>query len=654
MNATLARTFGFGRRTALPKRLRSQEWLAPRLVGLTLLAIVLSWLAQVAGWPSGVVLALNLISYAAGGFFGLKAALESLRAGEIDVDLLMVLAALGAAFIGQWHEGAVLLFLFSLSNVLQEYAIGRSRSAIRSLFTLYPEAAQVKRGDAVITVKVSQIQVGDTVLIEPGERIPVDGMVIGGASAVDESPITGESMPADKKPGARVYAGSLNIHGMLDVRAEQLAEQSTLSKIIKLVEEAQESKAPTERFLARFEQRYAKLIIVSVGLFALVPPALGLVDFHDNFYRAMVLMTVASPCALVISVPSAFVSAIASAARSGVLLKGGASLERLASATVFAFDKTGTLTRGQPEVTDLVCAAGIAKADLLRVAASAEARSEHPLAKAIVAHGKKIGIGLMQPSDFTAIPGHGVTAQLNGQEVRVGKFPQLGETVPLPEELSRARARLESQGKTVVAIQREDAWLGLIALADQCRAEAAPLVKALHEAGIVPVMLTGDNQRAAQAIAAELGISRVHADLLPQQKAALIGALQAEFGIVAMVGDGINDAPALAKADVSIAMAGAGTDIALETADAALMGDRLERLLDAIRISARARQVVRQNIAFSIAVIVLLIAGVFAIDLPLPLGVLGHEGSTVIVVLNGLLSLLLLPEISCRRLSRKS
>ncbi len=633
--------------------LLSEAWLAPRLVALTLLAIVLSFLGERAGFPHGLLLALNIISYLAGGFYGAKTAIESLREGEIDVDMLMVLAALGAAVIGQWREGAVLLFLFSLSNVLQDYAIGRSRNAIKSLFTLYPEVARVKRDDEVIEVNITEIELGDTVLIEPGERIPVDGEVIAGNSAVDESAITGESIPADKLAGDPVYAGTLNKVGILDVRALRSAEQTTLSRIIKLVEEAQESKAPTERFLDRFEQRYAKLIILSVLLFIIIPPLLGLTDFQSNFYRAMVLMTVASPCALIISVPSAFISAIASAARGGVLFKGGASLEQLAAAKVFAFDKTGTLTIGEPRVTDVVCAPGISEDELIAAAASVEARSEHPLAKAVVAYGERAAVTLSQPEQFSAVPGHGVRACVDGREVRVGRVSHVERMATLPGSMRQAQNKLESDGKTVVAVLRDEQWLGLIALADESRAEARMLVKALQDANIISVMLTGDNRRVAESIAGEIGIERVYAELLPEQKAEVLRKLQAEFGAVAMVGDGINDAPALAVAEVGIAMGGAGTDVALETADVVLMGDRLERIMAAIKLSARARRVVKQNIAFSLAVIALLTLGVFAVELPLPLGVLGHEGSTVIVVLNGLLSLLVLPEIGRRRLARK-
>lgn len=631
---------------------RQEEWLAPRLVVLTLIAIVLSLLGERAGFPVALISVLNIVSYLAGGFYGARTAVESLRQGEIDVDLLMVLAAIGAAFIGEWHEGAVLLFLFSLSNVLQDYAIGRSRTAIRGLFDLYPKEATLRRGDQTIRVKLSDIRVGDIVLIQPGERIPVDGSVVSGESAVDQSPITGESLPVDKSLGANVYAGTLNKQGILDVRATHSAEQTTLSRIIKMVEEAQESKAPTQRFLDRFEQTYAKAIIFGIILLIIVPPTLGIIDFESNFYRAMVLMTVASPCALVISVPSAFISAIASAARYGILFKGGASLEQLAEIRVVAFDKTGTLTIGQPKVTDIVLSHSCPENELLQTAASIEARSEHPLAKAIVDYAHSLDVALLSPQGFMAVPGLGVRAQLEGQAVRIGRISQMQDTAPLPQHLASAQTRLEQAGKTVVAVLREDQWLGLLALADQEREVSALLVKSLSERGIFTVMLTGDNPRVAESIAQMLGIDRVYAELLPDQKAQIVHELRNDFGPVAMVGDGINDAPALAVADVGIAMGGGGADVALETSDVVLMGDRIERLTDAVRLSKRAKHVVWQNIFFSLGVIVLLVLGVFTVALPLPIGVLGHEGSTVIVVLNGLISLLILPEIRRQRLRR--
>ena len=626
-------------------RWRSESWLAPRLVALTLVAILFSLLSERVGIPRSATLALNIAAYFAGGFYGVKSAAERLLVGKIDVDLLMILAAVGAAIIGQWHEGAVLLFLFSLSNVLQDYAFGRSRRAIRNLFADYPAVAKVKRGDSVTQVRISAIRLGDIVLIEPGERIPIDGEVVAGASAVDESPITGESIPVDKTTGDQVYAGTLNKQGMLDVRALRSAENTTLSRIIKLVEEAQDSKAPTQRFLDRFEQAYAKLIILGVLLFIILPPALGLSDFQSNFYRAMVLMTVASPCALVISVPSAFISAIAAAARGGVLFKGSASLEQLAGVKAIAFDKTGTLTCGQPRVTDVIAVPPFSGADVIRIAAAAEARSEHPLAAAIVDQAKMRAPLPDPPKEFESIAGLGVRARLGEYVIRVGRPSGIQLASRMPKTLKQRQAELEEQGKTVVAVARDELWLGLIALADECRAEAAPLIESLKRQGINVVMLTGDNERVARSIARQIGISRIHAGLLPDEKAQIVRQLQREQGAVAMVGDGINDAPALALADIGIAMGGAGTDVALESSDVVLMGDRLERLQYAIRMSRRARQVVQQNIGFSLAVIALLILGVFALELPLPVGVFAHEGSTVIVVLNGLLSLLILPSL---------
>lgn len=627
----------------------TEDWLAPRLVVVTLIAILLSLFGESAGFSTEVLLALNITSYIAGGLFGAKSAIESLREGEIDVDMLMVLAALGAATVGQWHEGAILLFLFSLSNVLQDYAIGRSREAIHSLFKLYPEEAKVKRGDTIETVKISEINLHDTVLIEPGERIPVDGEVISGWSSIDESPITGESMPVDKTVGDLIFAGTLNKQGILDVKATKAAAETTLSRIIKMVEDAQDSKAPTERFLDRFEQTYAKLIIFGTLLFIFIPPALGLAEFSENFYRAMVLMTVASPCALVISVPSAFISAIASAARGGVLFKGGAYLEQLAEVKAIAFDKTGTLTTGQPQVTHLIPNQGISNTELLQITASVEARSEHPLAKAIVSHAEEQNIEILAIDNFTAIAGQGIVATINTDEIRIGRISHLDQDTTLPESLKIEQARLEQERQTVIGVMRNNAWLGLIAMADELRPEATDAIKALQASGITVVMLTGDNKRVAESIAHQVGITDVRAELLPEDKATALQALQQEYGEVAMVGDGVNDAPALALAEVGIAMGAAGTDVALETADIVLMADKIERLNDAIQLSKKARRVVWQNIIFSLAVIVLLVISVFAINLPLPFGVFGHEGSTVIVVLNGLISLLLLPEIARRR-----
>jgi len=629
-------------------------WWEPRLVAVTGLALVLAWMAGQAGAPDGLHALLGVVAFAAGGFFGAKNALESLFVErKIDIDMLMVLAALGAALIGQWPEGAVLLFLFSLSNVLQDYAIGRSRQAIQSLFKLYPEQATVQRGAQKLVVRISEIRVGDRVLIGPGERLPVDGVVVEGRSSVDESPITGESMPVDKVVGDKVFAGTLNKQGALDIEALKLASQGTLARIIQMVEEAQESKARAERWLDVFEQRYALFIILATLAFIIVPPVLFGADFAANFYRAMVLMTVASPCALVISVPAAFISAIASAAREGVLLKGGAYIEDLARLRAVAFDKTGTLTLGQPRLTDIISPM-MDEDSLLRLAASAESRSEHPLARAVVQAAEARQLSLAPLESFDSQAGLGIVACVQGQELTLGRVNHLAQAAAMPAALAQAYERLESEGKTTIGMLSDGQWVGLLALADQVRPEAAAAVRELHALGIQVAMLTGDNQRVAQSIAQQVGIDRVFAELLPQDKVTQVEALRAEYGTVAMIGDGVNDAPALASASVGIAMGAAGTDVAMETADVVLMGDRLERIAAAVRLARKAHRVVAQNIAFSLGVIVLLVIGAFVVDLPLPLGVLGHEGSTVIVVLNGLISLLLIPEIQRQRAKRSA
>lgn len=643
----------------------TKNWLEPRFVVITAIAIVLSLLSEHFQAPAWLTLIFNLTAYTTGGLFGLIASLEELRHRKLNVDLLMVLAAVGAALVNQWREGAMLLFLFSLSNVLQDYAIGRSRQAIRGLMKLYPSEAKVKRGETIETVKVDKIQIGDLVLIEPGERIPVDGIVRQGRSAVDQAPITGESMPVEKGTGDKVFAGTLNQQGVLDVEATQGAHDTTLARIIKMVEEAQDSKAPTERFLETFEQYYALLIISVVTLFIIVPPALGLVDFQSNFYRAMVLMTVASPCALVISTPASFISAIAAGARNGVLFKGGAYLEGLAGIKAVAFDKTGTLTKGRPAVTDLVSCCELCEDELLSVAAAVESRSEHPLAKAVVRAAEERGINIGGVQDFEAIAGKGIVSKVDGRSVHLGNIKYLTAENPLPPHLIEPLESLENQGKTVIGVVRAGQcegcggcanastgydWMGLIALADELRPEAVGIIRELRAQGVQRIaMLTGDNPRVAQAIGHYLGVDAVYSELMPEDKARILKETEEEVGPVAMVGDGVNDAPALATASIGIAMGAAGTDVALETADLVLMGDKLELIPYAIGLSKKARRVVWQNITFALLVIAVLIISSFVVNLPLPLGVLGHEGSTVIVVLNGLISLLLWPEVQRRR-----
>jgi Cd2+/Zn2+-exporting ATPase len=614
------------------------------LVGITLLSLLASMIGERWGAPAGLILALDLLSYLAGGWYAFWAGLDSLSQREIDVDLLMIAAALGAALVGAWHEGATLLFLFSLSNVLQTYAIGRSRQAIQSLLSLRPDSATIRRGEGVAVVKVEALKPGDVMLIAPGDRLPADGIILSGASALDESTITGESMPLSKGPGEKVFAGTVNQTGALDVQVTALANESTLARIITMVEEAQERHSGAQRALDRFEQSYAKLVIGAVLLLIFIPPLLFNADFSSNFYRAMVVLVVASPCALVISVPASVLSAIANGARAGVLFKGGSHLEEMAGIRAIAFDKTGTLTLGKPQLTDLIPAPGLEGQALLALMASAESRSEHPIAQAIVAAAQAEGLPIGEPSQFEALLGRGVRAEVDGQAVLIGNAQLMADEghTPPAEALAQVRA-LEEAGKTAMLVYGGGGYLGIVAVADEVRPGARAAVAALRAAGVEHVvMLTGDNPRAAARIARELGLTDFYAELLPEQKVARVLDLQARYGKIAMVGDGVNDAPALAAADVGIAMGAAGTDVALETADVVLMASDLHKIAYALGLSHAARRVIYQNLAFSLGVILVLVTAALipAVDVPLPLGVLGHEGSTIIVVLNGLRLLL--------------
>lgn len=616
----------------------SAERLERAFVVLTALSIAASLLSERLNAPESLTLIFNLLSYFFGGTFGVIEGVKSLLHREINVDLLMVLAATGAAIVDQWHEGAILLFLFSLSNVLQAYAMDRSRNAIRALLKLRPDKATVRRGETSTVLPIEALQIGDVVLIKPGERLPIDGEVIEGNSSVDQAAITGESMPVNKQVGDEVFAGTVNQNGSLDVRVTRLASQSTLSRIIQMVESAQESRAKTQSFMEAFEQRYALFVILAVALYILLPPLLFGIDFNENFYRAMVLITVASPCALVISIPAAILSAIANAARRGILFKGGAYLEQMATVKAIAFDKTGTLTTGKLSLTDAL-PNGISRADLLSLVASAEVRSEHPIALAILAAAKAEGIPIHEPQQFEAIPGLGVRVELDSARVLVGTERLMNaEGLLLPPEIAAQRDQLETEGKSALIVHHSQrGWLGVIGVADTLRPNAADFVQALRAEGIQKVIiLTGDNQRVAQAIAAQVGADEVRAELLPADKVTAVKALMASYGKVAMVGDGVNDAPALASASIGIAMGAAGTDVALETADLVLMADDLSRIAYAMHLSRRARRIMFQNITFSLGVIVVLVISALGFNLALPLGVIGHEGSTIIVVLNGL------------------
>jgi Cd2+/Zn2+-exporting ATPase len=633
------------------------------LTALCFIFMVAGIISDNLGAPQWLHTGLFVLAYLTGGYVGTRTALEALREKRLDVNVLMILAAVGAASIDYWAEGAMLLFLFSLSNTLQAFAMERSRHAIRALMKLRPNEALLRAADGTEKiVPIEQLQIGDVILVKPGERIAMDGRIARGASAIDQSAITGEAMPVERVPGDDVFAGSVNGQGALEIQVTRLAQDTTLARVIELVEQAQGRKAQTQRFLDEFEPKYAIGVIV-FSLLTLVGSyfVLGM-SWDASFYRAMTLLVVASPCALVISTPASILSAIANAARNGILFKGGSYLEQAASVNSIAFDKTGTLTLGKPRVTDVVAAADVlgdkwfdanffaqlnpagpstpercTGDELLTWAASVEKRSEHPLGDAITAEAQNRNLQLVQVDDLVAVPGQGVTGTVGGALIQIGNKRMMEAANQVWPEPMRRRARhLETEGKTVVGISRNNHPIGFVAVADTVRPQAREALDALHARGIKRIiMLTGDTRRAAAAVARQVGVDEFYADLLPQDKVDLVERLTKQEA-TAMIGDGVNDAPAMAVSHLGVAMGAIGSDVALETADVVLMRDDLMRLPYLIDLARRARRIVWQNIGFSLTVIVVLILSVFAVTLPLPLGVVGHEGSTLIVVLNGL------------------
>jgi Cd2+/Zn2+-exporting ATPase len=640
----------------LPGFFSGINWADPELLSViaTFVFMMTGRFGHYLGLPAALAPWFYGAAYLAGGWHGAIHGVRSVLKGGVDVDLLMILAALGAAYVNHAFEGAMLLFLFSLSHALQEMAIERSRSAISALMKLRPETALCKRGGANVLVKIEELVVGDVVVVRPGESIPVDGVVIEGQSSVNQASITGEALPVEKNPGDPLFAGTLNEQGGLEMRVSKIATESTLAKLIEMVEKAQGQKASTQRFLENAERYYALGVILFTAALIFFPIFILDEPFQSTFYRAMTVMVVASPCALVISTPASILSAIAAAARRGVLFKGGVYLEKAAAIEIVAFDKTGTLTEGRPVVTDLqvIVQPGQTEADigcrqeeLLWLAAAVEARSEHPVARAIVAEAKRRFMPIERCLKFQSVAGHGVSAEVCGRRVAVGNLKYFdGYESPERTALEEQMNAMHDAGKTgmlVGEIIGEDKastvrYLGFIAVADKVRAEAPAIIARLRQLGVKRVaMLTGDSHRVAAAVAKQCGVDEVHADLLPQDKVRVIAKLK-ETGRTAMVGDGVNDAPALATADVGIAMGAAGTDVAMETADVVLMSDALDTIPFTFALSRRARTVVYQNLTFALGVIVVLIISALGLNLPLPFGVVGHEGSTVLVCLNGL------------------
>lgn len=617
---------------------------------ITLIAMLAGWLLETFHAPVWSSITAFVVAYVTGGAFGLKGGLESLIQRTIDIDLLMILAALGAAVVGQPFEGAMLLFLFSLSNVLQDYAIGKTRSAIRSLMKLRPSQATVRRAGAWVLLPIEQIKVDDEMLVRPGERIALDGILVAGNGAVDQSSITGESIPVNKAPGDKILSGSINREGSLQIRVTRLAKDSTIARLIQLVEEAQSEKAQTQRWIDRAEQTYAALVIALTILATIIPVWLLAEPFDTAFYRAMTLMVAASPCALVISTPATVLSAIGNGARKGILFKGGAYVEQAAGIKVIAFDKTGTLTQGKPQVTDVIVCIEQNESELLKLAAAAESRSEHPLAQAIVAYARQRNLEVEEPHGFRSQTGKGVWAVVAGRTLFVGNLNALSEYRLGNRQIAETHIeRLQSEGKTVIVVSFVDesekiaTLLGLIAIADTLRPNAAAVVQRLQARGLKVAMLTGDNSRTAAFIASQAGVDTFYADLMPEDKVRIVKELR-QHGAVAMVGDGVNDAPALASAAIGIAMGAAGSDVALETADVVLMADNLENIPYLIDLSHATRRTLIVNLSFALGMIVLMITGIFWVSLPLPLAVLGHEGGTVLVSLNGLRMLFYRPK----------
>ncbi len=630
--------------TAVGPRVRRQAV----FVALTFFGMIGGLVGSWTGAPETVVWGSYAVAYVFGGWYGAKASVKAVQEPAVEIDLLMILAALGALYIGAPFEGAMLLFLFSLSGVLEEYAIGRSRTAVRSLIELRPESAQVLEDGVERTRPIEDVEVGDVFVVRPGDRLPLDGVVESGRSSVDQSSLTGESVPVSKEPGDEVFGGTINETGSLEIRVTRESRESAISRLIHMVEEAQSKRAPTQQLIDRFEQPYV------LGVFAMTALAIGIPylllehPFEPTFYRSMTLMVAASPCAVIISTPAAVLSAISAGGRQGVLFKGGEHIETAGDVDAVAFDKTGTLTEGNTRLSEMSVRPGesIREDTLLALVAGVQARSEHHLAEATVEAANARGIEIPKATEFEAVVGKGVHAEIGGDTVHIGNRRYIDElngeaAITGLEDGLEAIKRLEAAGKTSVLVVRESDgdWhvMGWLAFTDTIREDAADTIATLRELGVERiVMLTGDNERVAQYIADELGIDDVYAELLPEEKVEHVRRLQEEHEAVAMVGDGVNDAPALATADISIGMGGAGTDVALETADIVLMSDKLDRLPYAFALSRETRRTLYINFSVAFGAIAIMIVAILTAGIPLPVAVVGHEGSTVLVSLIGL------------------
>ncbi|WP_081867086.1 heavy metal translocating P-type ATPase [Halobacillus karajensis] len=596
--------------------------------------ILVAWYGE-NHWSTPLYVSLFVSAFLVGGFAKAKEGLEeTLKEKSLNVELLMILAAIGSASIGYWTEGAILIFIFSLSGALETYTMNKSHKEISSLMNMQPEEALLITDVGYEWVPVKKLHIGNRILIKPGERVPADGTIVKGHSTLNESAITGESLPVNKSESKEVFAGTMNLDGSLVVSVTKPSSETLFQKIITMVQNAQSEKSSSQLFIERFESTYVKIVLFGVGLMLFLPHYLFGWSWMETIYRSMILLVVASPCALVASIMPATLSAISKGARQGILFKGGVHLEHLSHLRAVAFDKTGTLTKGEPEVTDFLTDEREMKATVLSVVSSIENESNHPLAQAIVRYAEKSATPLPPVEDVKDHSGKGVCGYFKGEEWKIGKADLVGKEAAA-SFMNNYGERLASDGKTVIFVSRDKEVIGLFALKDTVRKEAKMAISALKEHGIYTVMLTGDNPTTAKAIAREAGIDNYIAECMPDQKQQEIKNMKQHFTHVGMVGDGINDAPALAEADVGIAM-GEGTDVALETADIVLMKNDLPKIEEAIQVSKKMNQVIKQNIIFSISMIMLLIISNFLQVLDLPLGVIGHEGSTILVILNGL------------------
>lgn len=576
-----------------------------------------------------------LASFVIGGYAKAKEGIEeTIKEKSLNVELLMFLAAIGSALIGYWWEGGILIFIFSLSGALETYTTNKSRKEISALFDLQPEKAVLLINGEEKAIKVEQLRIDDEIIVKPGERIPADGIIVKGETTIDEAAITGESLPVRKGLDQDVFAGTMNKNGSIVVRITKKSTETLFHKIIELVQTAQSEKSPSQLFIEKFEDKYVKLVLLIVLVMMFLPHYVAGWGWTTTFYRAMVLLVVASPCALVASIMPATLSAISNSAKRGILFKGGVHLERLGHLKAVAFDKTGTLTNGTPLVTDLIVEEGVDENSLLQTIASIENQSNHPLATAIVRYYKeKTERALLNVETIEDVTGSGVQATLQGKVWRIGTPSFAGESGN--DRLKVQSEAFKKEGKTVVYVSCDEAILAVIALKDTIRKETAATIAFLKKQGIKTILLTGDNETTAKAIAEEAGVDDYVSECLPDEKLDHIKKIKERYGTTAMVGDGINDAPALATADVGIAM-GNGTDVALETADVVLMKSDLEKIGYSIGLSKKMNRIVKQNVAFAITVIVLLILSNFCQVINLPFGVVGHEGSTILVILNGL------------------